>query len=56
MELSSMKKLPPSKCLEVPLVKKIRRLYHIKSLPAYTHDITRKESHSKLEVHPKEEP
>jgi len=36
MESVSLKKIGTPRGIEMPLVRKIRRLYHIKSLPAHT--------------------
>ena len=56
MEVSSIKKSSSPKNLDVPLVRKIRRLYHIKSVPSFTYNFNRKENHSKIDNHNKDEP
>lgn len=55
MQVSSVKKMSSPKNIDVPLVRKIRRLYHIKSVPSYTINVPRKESQSKLESQTKDE-
>ena len=54
MEFTSLKKMSSPKNVDVPLVRKIRRLYHIKSVPAYTTNFIRKESQSKIESQSKD--
>lgn len=55
MESSCLKKMSSQRYLEGLPAKKIKRLYHIKSVPAYTQESIRKPSLSKIDLHSKDE-
>lgn len=54
--MRSIRRISTTKLLEFGGARKAKRIYHIKSLPAYDHNDARKNSSSKIEIVDKQSP